>query len=479
MALDTRYRPQTYDDVLGQEATVSVLKQFVVEGRGYHQSYVFCGQHGSGKTTTGRILARALLCEAPVDGAPCDECPSCLTLLRGEVHECFVELDAATKSGKADLAQIIEDVSYSTVSGKRRIYLFDESHRMSKQALDVLLKPMEDNILGSEDKKLVCIFCTTEPEKMVSTIFSRCAPAFRIRPAPTEAIADRLAHICDQESITYESDALVLIAEQSGSHIRDAIKMVEGISMLGGVSKETVSTYFHLDSHKTVLDVLERLQSDLPGAIQAAESLTKIMSPSSVYEKISEAAMVTYKASLGVGAIPFRWDSDQVQRLSEQGSVWLSVAQRFSTPPHRPTSQTLILDVASAHHLYGSDYDVGKTVHLSVQTPSVPATSHLSEPSSSEVGTIPHDPTPKQPPVPEITVSPRNQVPAPRLEGGVYVDPRAIGQGPPDRIPLEEGGSKPLDVDDSRLSASAFRELFRHHLRLVRGRSGRNHMGGS
>ena len=70
MSLDTRYRPQTYDDVLGQEATVSVLKQFMVEGRGYHQSYVFCGQHGSGKTTTGRILARALLCEAPVDGAP-------------------------------------------------------------------------------------------------------------------------------------------------------------------------------------------------------------------------------------------------------------------------------------------------------------------------------------------------------------------------------------------------------------------------
>ena len=126
MALDTRYRPQTYGDVLGQEATVAVLKQFVIEGRGFHQSYVFCGQHGSGKTTLGRILARALLCEAPVDGAPCDQCPSCQTFLSGDTHECFEELDAATKSGKADLARIIEDVSYSTVSGKRRIYLFDE-----------------------------------------------------------------------------------------------------------------------------------------------------------------------------------------------------------------------------------------------------------------------------------------------------------------------------------------------------------------
>ncbi len=162
MALDTKYRPRTYGDVLGQDATVSVLRQFIVEGRGFHQSYVFCGQHGSGKTTLGRILARALLCEAPSEGSPCDECLSCRTLLDGDSHECFVELDAATKSGKADLVRILEDVQYSTVSGKRRIYLFDESHRLSKQALDALLKPMEDSAPGSEDKRLVCIFCTTE-----------------------------------------------------------------------------------------------------------------------------------------------------------------------------------------------------------------------------------------------------------------------------------------------------------------------------
>lgn len=126
MALDTKYRPATYEDVLGQDATVSVLKQFVIEGRGYHQSYVFCGQHGSGKTTLGRILGKALLCESPVEGSPCDQCASCRTFLEGGTHECFVELDAATKSGKADLALILEDIQYSTVSGKRRIYLFDE-----------------------------------------------------------------------------------------------------------------------------------------------------------------------------------------------------------------------------------------------------------------------------------------------------------------------------------------------------------------
>ena len=100
MALDTRYRPRKYSDVLGQEASVLILRQLHKEGKGYHQSYVFCGQHGSGKTTMGRILARALLCSAPVDGEPCDACESCLAILQGKQHECFTELDAATKSTK-------------------------------------------------------------------------------------------------------------------------------------------------------------------------------------------------------------------------------------------------------------------------------------------------------------------------------------------------------------------------------------------
>jgi hypothetical protein len=126
MAFDTKYRPKTYKEVLGQDTTVSILKKYVSEGKGFHQSYVFCGQHGSGKTTLARILARALLCHQPVEGAPCDECNSCLSLLNGQGHECFEELDAATKSGKDDLARIIEDANYSTLSGSRRVYVIDE-----------------------------------------------------------------------------------------------------------------------------------------------------------------------------------------------------------------------------------------------------------------------------------------------------------------------------------------------------------------
>lgn len=465
MAFDTKYRPQTYTDVLGQEASVAVLKQFVVEGRGFHQSYVFCGQHGSGKTTLGRILVRALLCDSPVEGAPCDECPSCQTLLRGDPHECFEELDAATKSGKSDLTRIIEDMQYSTASGKRRIYLFDESHRLSKQALDVLLKPMEDNVPGTEEKRLVCIFATTEPEKMVSTIFSRCAPAFVIRSASTEAIADRLAFICEQESITYERDALVLLSEQSESHIRDAIKMLEGVSMLGGVTTEHVTSYLHLGTNDTVLDLLSAVATDLTRTVAVATDLARDLSPTTAYERIAEAAMLIYKHQLGVTGVPSKWDSGRIQALGDQGSAWLNVATRFAAPPHRPTRQTLVLDAVSAHHLFGQAVPV-TGVPVVVQTSSAPSPAPSRE--------IPQPALSDDPPVGKIK---HDHDTAHKTTSGVWVDPRAIGSGPSDRRADPNGVVEGSPESDS-LDPSTFRQLVGHHLRgLRRGRSGRDHMG--
>lgn len=473
MAFDTRYRPNRYEDVLGQESSVAVLKQFVIEGRGFHQSYVFCGQHGSGKTTLGRILARALLCEAPVDGAPCDQCESCRTFLSGATHECFEELDAATKSGKADLARIIEDLQYSTVSGKRRIYLFDESHRLSKQALDALLKPMEDSVPGSEDKRLVCIFCTTEPERMVNTIFSRCAPAFVIKSASMEAISERLAHICGQESIEYDDDALMLIAEQSGSHIRDAIKLVEGVSMLGGLTRANVSKYLHFDTNDLVLDLLEALGSDLPKAVSCATGLSASMSPSAVYERLAEASMLLYRTHLGVADIPRKWDKDRVSLLAEKGSVWLSTASRFAAPPHRPTQHTLMLDTATAHHVYGSGVSgpvqvvVSPTPVVAGQAPSSGSKpepnprSRSSETGSVEdgdgAGSVGHD---------------SSKATSRITAGGVYVDERGVGRGPSDRA-----GSESVSADPNIISAALFKELVRHHLReMMGGRKRRNNV---
>lgn len=452
MALDTKYRPQAYQDVLGQEASTAVLRQFVVEGRGFHQSYVFCGQHGSGKTTLGRILARALLCDAPVEGNPCDNCTSCGIFLAGGTHECFEELDAATKSGKADLARIIDDVSYSTFSGRRRIYLFDESHRLSKQALDVLLKPMEDNVPGTEDKKLVCIFCTTEPGKMQSTIFSRCAPAFVIRAVDPQGIATRLAWICDQEGIEYEAEALTTIAEVTECYIRDALKTVEGVSMLGKITKEVVFRYLQLGANDLAIEVLEALGSDLRRAIEVAAKLSMDVSPSSAYERLAEAALCAYKAHLGVGKIPSQWSPDRITVLAERGPSLLQIASHFAAPPHRPSRHTLVLDVGSSHYA------------LTGQTFPAPVVGVASAP----VVVAPVSPVTPAPVsvVPAVTPAPVSVAPAAptkkkneaRNLGGVWIDPRAIG-----------GGAE-LDTSETSkaLEPDVFRKLVQHHLRRTR-----------
>jgi DNA polymerase-3 subunit gamma/tau len=110
------------------------MKGLVAKGVGRHQSYLISGGYGCGKTTIGRILARALLCDAPISGEPCDTCDSCLLMLEGGNHDAFVEVDAASKSGKDDVERILNDLEIMTFSGKKRIYLFDESHRLSEEA---------------------------------------------------------------------------------------------------------------------------------------------------------------------------------------------------------------------------------------------------------------------------------------------------------------------------------------------------------
>jgi DNA polymerase III subunit gamma/tau len=476
VALDTKYRPLRYEDVLGQEAATTVCQQFVKEGKGFHQSYVFCGQHGSGKTTTARILARGLLCGSPKDGAPCDECASCKVFLTpGAVHESFEELDAASKSGKADLERIIEDVSYGTFSGKRRIYLFDESHRLSKAALDILLKPMEDCVEGSEDKKLICIFCTTEPEKMRSTIFSRCAPAFVIRAVEPEIIAKRLAYVCDQEGIEYDQDALVTIAEVTECHIRDALKTVEGVSMLGTVNRDNVFQYLQLGANDLALDLLEALGTDLPEAVRLATQMAMDVSPSAAYERLSEAAMCAYRTHLGVGKVPTQWSPDRMKVLGQRGEALLGIASRFSAPPHRPSRHTLVLDVGTAHYALVSKTPAAKVASLvlevsgapSAGTNSVEVSSEgtISEKKSQTTGTVPAD----EPSTPTATAAPT----ATRNEGGVWIDPRGIGQGPSSN---QVDASTPVgEAVSDYLDPHVFRELVRHHLREMRvGRKGQS-----
>ena len=444
MAFDTRYRPSKYGDVLGQEASVQVLRQLVKEGRGFHQSYVFCGQYGSGKTTTGRILARALLCSSPVGGNPCDTCQSCQTLLQGQTHECLVELDAATKSTKEDMLRITDDIQYSSFSGKRRIYLMDEAHRLSKSALDALLKPMEDCIPGTQDKQLVCIFCTTEPEKMQPTIFSRCAPAFVIKAATPEQIAGRLAWVCTQENLAYEHDALVTIAEVTECHVRDALKTLEGASVQGPVTVASVASYLGIKSNDMILDMLLAMGVDITAATRAASDLAESSSPTSVYERVADAALCAYRVHLGFGKVSRQWDPGKIKTLAEKGDKLLAVCSRFASPPKRPTNHTVLLDVVAAHNaiVHGVDSESVQVVRV-IETVKPAATEKVSVSGSISVNANKNSP-----------------------QSVVYVDPRAVGSGAAGRRPAPQDGKT---SGGSALDPDVFRNLVSFHLRGLTG----------
>lgn len=449
MALDTKFRPRRFEDVIGQEKSVQILRQFVMSGSGFHQSYLFCGGHGSGKTTLGRILARALLCENPQAGDPCDQCHSCRSILERGSHECFFEIDAATNSGKEDVRAITETIQFDTLAGRRRLYLFDECHRLSKDALDALLKPMEENVPGGEDKLLVCIFCTTEPEKMRATIFSRCAPAFSIRQVAPEGIADRLEFVCLQEGIAYERAALVLIAEVVKCHIRDALKAVEGVSMMGRVDLVNVREYLRLNASITYLQIIQALGTDLARALELTQELQQLVSPVTVYERLAELSMLAYRVHLNVGKAPSYWPEQAVKALGDtHGTTLVRFAQVFSSRPSHPTYAMVECDLAQLHFLRQVGVTTGssawKTPVVFATVPEAPRTptppSHTPAASASDAaltvmisasalplsglaGRIEGPPViaPPQVSAPEAHAPPTTTV----LSDGTFVDPRA------------------------------------------------------
>ena len=483
MALDTRYRPTRFDDVIGQDASVKVLRQFVRSGTGFHQSYVFCGFHGSGKTTMGRILARALLCDAPVDGDPCDRCTSCTSILERGTAECFTEFDAATNSGKDDIRAIVDTLNYDTFSGKRRIYLMDEAHRLSKDALDALLKPMEDTVHGSEDKMLVCIFCTTEPERMRSTIFSRCAPAFVIRRVTPERIADRLAYVCDTEGIPYEREALVLIAEATECHIRDGLKSLEGVWMLGGATVDNVRSYLRLNVNAQYIDILQAIGTDLPRVLELAEQVMQSVSPATAYERLAEAAMLAYRVSMNAARPPSYWSREALDRIAAQhGDHLVGFADTFAARPGNPVAATLSCDLAVLHHnRAGSWVAKPRTVVGPAPAPvqvAAPAPVQVAAPAPVQPAPVqvaaPVPPPPSTPPANSASASPPNagivppgaqkappSTPATPWvnEGGVYIDPRAVGRRA-DNANRQGGVVPPMDSTEfGSVLARLVREL--------------------
>ena len=206
-ALYRKYRPQTFDDVVGQLAVTQTLKNQLLHNRMSH-AYLFTGTRGTGKTTCAKILAKAVNCENPTDGNPCNCCAACRSIDSGACMD-VLEIDAASNNGVDNVRSLRDDAIYSPAQVKKRVYIIDEVHMLSISAFNALLKIIEE-----PPEHLLFILATTELHKVPVTILSRCQ-RFSFRRILPEDIVDRLNYIAYRENIELEPDAAAYLARRT------------------------------------------------------------------------------------------------------------------------------------------------------------------------------------------------------------------------------------------------------------------------
>lgn len=253
-ALYRKWRPKAFADVIGQEHITETLRRQVAEGRTSH-AYLFTGTRGTGKTTCAKILAKAVNCEAPVDGDPCGKCPSCVGIDSGGFLD-VLELDAASNNGVDQVRALRDEAVYSPANVRKRVYIVDEVHMLSTAAFNALLK-----ILEEPPEHLMFILATTELHKVPATILSRCQ-RFSFRRIRPEDVARRLRYVAEQEAIDLRPDGAEVLSRLADGALRDGLSLLDQCAAAGGIIDATA-----------VLDVL-----GLAGNLQTARLMELILS---------------------------------------------------------------------------------------------------------------------------------------------------------------------------------------------------------
>lgn len=350
-ALYRVWRPLTFDDVVGQDHTVNTLKNEIQLDRIGH-AYLFCGSRGTGKTSTARILSRAINCLNLKKGNPCNECENCKGILNGTILD-ISEIDAASNNGIDNIRSLREEARFSGASLNHRVYIIDEAHMLSTQAFNALLK-----ILEEPPSHVHFILATTEAHKIPATILSRCQ-RFDFKRITVNDIEKQVKKILAESEVLIENTAIRLIAEKADGSMRDALSLLDQCLSIGGdtLDYKIVSSFFGVDNKEVTYNIVSSIISNnIKGAFDAVSSLVDggYNIPSATDELLkllNKLLLCKYAENISVSLNVSDDEAEELKQLSDSLSieyiVFLIKQASEAQALYRTTVNTrLILEIA-------------------------------------------------------------------------------------------------------------------------------------
>ncbi|MBV8738288.1 MAG: DNA polymerase III subunit gamma/tau [Alphaproteobacteria bacterium] len=403
--LARKYRPQSFPELIGQEAVVRTLSNAIATGRIAH-AFILTGVRGVGKTTTARIIARALNCVG-LDGAggptatPCGECIHCRSIA-GDRHVDVIEMDAASRTGVDDIRELTEGVRYRPVSARYKVYIIDEVHMLSKNAFNALLKTLEE-----PPSAVVFVFATTEIHKVPVTVLSRCQ-RFSLRRVPAELLVEHYRRVALAEGVEVEPAALALIARAADGSVRDGLSLLDQAIALcsGAVTETAVRDMLGVADRGQVFDLLETvLRGDAATALAQFDRLYQEgADPLLLLQDLLDLAHFLTRVKLtptaGTGDPILEGDRERVRPLADQLSmpaltrVWQMLLKGLSEVQEAP-SPIQAAEMVLVRLAYVADLPVPAELVRSVQG-IAPCNNALTEASASR----------RDPPMPAAAVPP-------------------------------------------------------------------------
>ena len=316
VALYQKYRSRTFDEIVGQEYVVRAIRNAVKENKVGH-AYLFCGPRGTGKTSMARLLARAVNCQNP-SLAPCNECPDCLAAIEG-THPDIIEINAANETHVEDIRDLIDRARLSPMMGHHKIYIIDEVHQLSSSAASALLK-----ILEEPPEHVIFILATTDPQKLLKTIISRCQ-RFDFSRVDTSKIRDHLLSIAEKEGFTLDEAAAMKIAELADGGMRDSLSILEQARAYGSgvITEDVIDSIFGLASSSERISLLhDILDGDMAEVLKRLSSCEE---HGVDVQRLSEDLITALKDGLifrytGSDALLHSLTREQAAGLSDAGS---------------------------------------------------------------------------------------------------------------------------------------------------------------